>query len=127
MYLDPPYAPSDKKSFVTYNKGGFNEADHKALFAVCHTLRTNGVSFLLSNSDVDMVTKEFPEADYETQVLSCRRAIHSTDPSQRANEVLIRPLTSSAPSAPSGPLGVMTPEATAQTPRPLEESLAQGQ
>jgi hypothetical protein len=57
-----------------------------------------------------MVTKEFPEADYETQILSCRRAIHSTDPSQRANEVLIRPLTS-----PSG-----------KTPQ-KEESLAQGQ
>jgi len=119
VYLDPPYAPSDTKSFVTYNKSGFNEADHKALFTVCHTLRTNGVSFLLSNSDVDMVTKEFPEADYETQVLSCRRAIHSTDPSQRANEVLIRPLTS-----PSGPLRL---EATVQTPHPQAESLAQGQ
>jgi len=65
-----------------------------------------------------MVTKEFPEADYETHVLSCRRAIHSTDPSQRANEVLIRPLTS------SGPLLL---EATAQTLHPQEESLAQGQ
>jgi len=120
VYLDPPYAPSDKKSFVAYNKGGFNEADHKALFAACHTLRTNDVSFLLSNSDVDMVTKEFPEADYETHVLSCRRAIHSTDPSQRANEVLIRPLTSPS----SGALG---PEATSQTPHPPEEALAQGQ
>jgi site-specific DNA-adenine methylase len=101
---------------------GFKVADHKALFAACHTLRTNGVSFLLSNSDVDMVTKEFPEADYETHVLSCRRAIHSTDPSQRANEVLIRPLTSAS----SGPLRL---EATAQTPHPplKEESLAQGQ
>jgi DNA adenine methylase len=116
VYLDPPYAPADTKSFVSYNKSGFKEADHKALFEACHTLRTNGVSFLLSNSDVDMVTKEFPEADYDTQVLSCRRAIHSTDPSQRANELLIRPLTSSAAPAPApAPLN------------PPEEALAQGQ
>ena len=125
VYLDPPYAPSDAKSFVSYNKSGFKAVDHKALFTICHTLRTNGVSFLLSNSDVDMVTKEFPEADYETQVLSCRRAIHSTDPSQRANEVLIRPLTS--PFGPLGPFGPLRLEATAQTPHPPEESLAQGQ
>jgi DNA adenine methylase len=92
VYLDPPYAPSEKNSFVSYNASGFKEKDHKDLFQLCHRLRTNSIKFLLSNSDVDMVTKEFPEADYETQILSCKRSINSKDPSQRANEVLIRPL-----------------------------------
>jgi DNA adenine methylase len=91
VYLDPPYAPSDKTSFVSYNASGFKEKDHKDLFQLCHGFRRNSIRFLLSNSDVDMVGQEFPEVDYETEVLSCKRSINSKDPSQRANEVLIRP------------------------------------
>jgi DNA adenine methylase len=84
VYMDPPYAPKDSTSFVTYTATGFNE--HKLLFQMCDALPTK---FLLSNSDVTLVKESFPSPKYATRIISCRRAINSKDPDSRANEVLI--------------------------------------
>ena len=90
MYLDPPYAPADAKSFVGYTADGFNEEDHKQLFALCDEKIKLGVRMLMSNADVSLVKDAFKAPRYETKIISCRRAINSKDPGKRANEVLIR-------------------------------------
>ena len=84
IYLDPPYAPETDTSFVSYNVGGFNLADHKDLFM---QIKEKNMKFVLSNSDVPIVRGSFPDPIYETKVVSCKR---SKDPSAKTNEVLIR-------------------------------------
>ena len=83
VYLDPPYAPINTKSFVGYTSDGFDK--HSQLFEVCKNMKAK---FLMSNADVPLVNEAFE--GYETKSVSCRRAINSKNPESRANEVLIR-------------------------------------
>ncbi len=89
VYLDPPYAPETDTSFVSYTSEGFAEKDHAALFALCHEMNKKGVAWAMSNAHVTHVMEAFPAPVYVTRVISCRRAIHSTNPGSKANEVLI--------------------------------------
>lgn len=86
VYMDPPYAPENATSFVSYTAHGFKKEDHETLFQLCRTLPCK---FLMSNSDVELVRNSFPEELYNVKTVSCRRAIHSTNPESRTNEVLI--------------------------------------
>lgn len=90
VYLDPPYAPECETSFVKYSADGFGADCHKELFDWC---RKQGASFVMSNADVEFVKKEFRLPGVEIRVLSCRRAIHSTKPGSRTNEVIISFMT----------------------------------
>ena len=90
VYVDPPYAPENANSFVGYTATGFALSDHEALFAACKQLATKGATFVMSNAAVPLVTDAFPGPEYETQVISCRRAINSKNPAARTNEVIIR-------------------------------------
>lgn len=89
IYLDPPYAPNNTTSFVSYTADGFGLNNHNALFELCGTFKEKNVKFLMSNADVKLLHDAFPEPAYTTKVISCRRAIHSKKPGLRANEVLI--------------------------------------
>lgn len=91
VYMDPPYAPENETSFVSYTAHGFSREDHDLLFTTSHGLVKKGAKFLMSNADVPLVRDAFPLPAYETRVLSCRRAIHSKNPKARSNEVLITP------------------------------------
>ena len=89
VYLDPPYAPNSDTSFVSYTSDGFSIDNHKALFAACEQMRLKSIKFLMSNADVSLVKEAFPSPIYTTQIVSCRRAIHSKEPGSKVNEVLI--------------------------------------
>jgi len=89
VYMDPPYAPEDAKSFVGYTADGFDEEKHKELFSCCATLTTKNVKFLMSNASVKLVTDAFPAPAYTTRIINCRRSINSTNPEARTNELLI--------------------------------------
>lgn len=90
VYLDPPYAPENDKSFVGYTADGFALKDHESLFKGIGDLHTKGAKILMSNAEVKLVKDNFPEPVYKTKIVSCRRAINSKDPGAKTNEVLIR-------------------------------------
>jgi len=90
VYLDPPYAPENTTSFVSYTSSGFNLDNHRMLFELCGELKAKNVQMLMSNAEVELVTNAFPSPLYSTKIVNCRRAIHSKEPGARTNEVLIR-------------------------------------
>lgn len=89
VYLDPPYAPETKTSFVSYTADGFGLDNHKALFALCSELHSRNVKLVMSNADVQLVRDAFPPSTYMVKVIECRRAINSKKPEAKTNEVLI--------------------------------------
>jgi len=89
IYLDPPYAPENSKSFVGYTTDGFDIDQHKMLFAKTKELKAKNVKMVMSNAAVDLVKDNFPAPDYLTKVISCKRHINSKKPDAKANEVLI--------------------------------------
>jgi DNA adenine methylase len=90
VYLDPPYAPETTTSFVGYTADGFNGELHNKLFKMCDGM-TNipNVTFIMSNSDVQVVRTSFPNNKYNIEVVNCRRAINSKKPQSTTNEVII--------------------------------------
>jgi DNA adenine methylase len=89
VYLDPPYAPENDTSFVSYTTDGFTLNNHNLLFKLCADMKEKNVKMLMSNAEVKLVKDTFPSPLYITKIISCRRAIHSKEPDTRTNEVLI--------------------------------------
>jgi DNA adenine methylase len=88
IYLDPPYAPENDKSFVGYTKDGFDIEQHKKLFTF-----TNDISeynkIMMSNANVPLIKEHLSVNDFNYEVVSCRRAINSKDPGAKTEEVII--------------------------------------
>jgi len=87
VYLDPPYAPENNKSFVGYTSEGFNLETHKKLFNEILKFNTREIKFLMSNSKVELVLNYFK--DYKTEDIVVRRAINSKKPDSKTTEVFI--------------------------------------
>lgn len=90
VYIDPPYYPEKKTSFVNYNDCGFSQEKHDALFTLLKNWTNVPTKWLLSNADVDHVKTAFScEDKYTIKNVYCKRAIHSKKPNTMAGEVLI--------------------------------------
>ena len=85
VYLDPPYAPENSKSFVGYVADGFNLESHKLLFN--EIKKMGDIKFVMSNAKVDLVTDNFKE--YNCEDIIARRAINSKKPGSTTTEVII--------------------------------------
>lgn len=85
VYLDPPYAPETSNSFVGYLADGFDLEKHNLLFSEVKKL--DGVKFVMSNANVDLVTEAF--RDFTVEEILARRAINSKKPESKTMEVLI--------------------------------------
>jgi len=87
VYLDPPYVPETKTSFVKYIKNGFGLEKHKELFSAIKQLQEKGVKFCMSNSKVSLVLENFQDCNC-IDIVS-RRAINSKKPGSTTTEVII--------------------------------------
>lgn len=85
VYLDPPYAPENDKSFVGYVADGFNLENHVTLFNEIKKLKD--VKFVMSNAKVELVMTHF--AAYKSEDIEARRAINSKKPGSKTTEVII--------------------------------------
>ena len=85
VYLDPPYAPENSKSFVGYVADGFTLETHQKLFS--EIKKVKNTKFIMSNAKVELVTNNFK--DYHCDEVSARRAINSKKPGSKTTEVII--------------------------------------
>jgi DNA adenine methylase len=90
LYLDPPYAPEKKTSFVGYTENGFTIENHTKLFHFIHILTENNIKCILSNSDVELVRENFIKEKYSIESLLCKRKINSKKPNSKSKEVIIQ-------------------------------------
>lgn len=88
VYLDPPYAAENEKSFVGYTKEGFNIDMHNKLFEMIVNLH-NEIKFTMSNSNVKVVLDFFDNDKYIIKKLEAKRSINSKNPSSKTTEVII--------------------------------------
>jgi len=87
VYLDPPYVPEKIDSFVGYTLEGFNLEKHKILFKLTKDLVETNTKFVMSNSNVELVTNSFE--DFNIEEIICRRSINSKKPESKTTEVII--------------------------------------
>jgi DNA adenine methylase len=87
VYLDPPYAPETKTSFVKYTSNGFDLECHKRLFEEINKIKNNNIKFTMSNSKVNLVIEHFNDSIIEDVI--ARRAINSKNPESNTTEVII--------------------------------------
>jgi DNA adenine methylase len=87
VYLDPPYAPLNSKSFVGYTADGFDLATHHNLFKHIIEMEGRGVDFLMSNAKVGIIDEYF--SSYIIDDIIARRAINSKNPASITTEVLV--------------------------------------
>lgn len=85
VYLDPPYAQENSKSFVGYSADGFNIIRNTFLFNEIKKLKN--IKFVMSNAKVDIVTNSFK--DYNCREIVARRTINSKNPGSTTKEVII--------------------------------------
>lgn len=89
VYLDPPYAPETATSFVGYTENGFGIEQHSLLFTLLHDLTSKRICFMMSNADVKLVRNNFPDGDYVTKSMLCKRSINSKKPAAKTNELIV--------------------------------------
>jgi DNA adenine methylase len=89
VYLDPPYAPENKKSFVGYVSDGFNLEKHNKLFSEIERLDKEGIKILMSNAKVELVEEIFKSGRFKCEDIIARRSINSKNPGSKTLEVLI--------------------------------------
>ncbi len=89
IYLDPPYDPVNKTSFISYTKKGFDENDQLNLSLLFKKLADRNCKVLMSNSDTFFIRQLF--RDFHMVSVPTRRQINSVS-SKRTNhkEIIIK-------------------------------------
>jgi len=87
VYMDPPYAPENDKSFVGYVADGFTYEMHEKLFESILKLDEINVKFVMSNSNVTLVKEFF--SNFTNEPVKARRAINAKNPESTTTELII--------------------------------------
>jgi DNA adenine methylase len=92
IYLDPPYVPEKETSFVGYTINGFNKENHENLFELIHKLtnKSENIKIMMSNSDTELVYKNFKTEKYKIKTILCKRTINCKNPESKVSEVIIK-------------------------------------
>jgi len=90
IYFDPPYYPFKKgKSFTTYTKDKFLEAEQELLADIFKKLDGKGCLIMLSNSDTDFIRNLY--SSYNITTVKAKRLINSVASGRgEINEIVVR-------------------------------------
>jgi DNA adenine methylase len=95
VYVDPPYYPVKKDSFVKYQGVGFTIADQDRLATAAWEAASRGVKVLLSNADIPPVRELY--SDFFLEEIAVGRPINSdTGKRGRVPELIISSYVESA-------------------------------
>ncbi len=88
-YLDPPYLPINKTSFVKYDNSGFNYDKHITLLKFINDANND---LLFSNSDSDIIKLHLTSTkkQFIYKKILCKRNINSKNPNSKVYELLIK-------------------------------------
>jgi DNA adenine methylase len=84
VYLDPPYAKENSKSFVGYVSDGFDEKKQQSLFDDIKKLKSR---FVMSNANTQLIADNFSK--YNRKKIVAKRAINSRNPGSKTYEVIM--------------------------------------
>lgn len=87
VFLDSPYAPLNQTSFTKYTPGDFLLEDHERLAGLCRRLDEDGVSFVATNHDTELVRRLYD--GFSIVDVSVRRSVNRDAKSRRGTEVII--------------------------------------
>ena len=97
VFLDPPYVPiSEYADFKRYTKEQFYEKDQRELAELVDTLRLNGVSMILTNSNAQLVKELYGK--YPIKVIQTKRYISSKVDTRNGEDVIVSITPFSVPS-----------------------------
>lgn len=88
IYMDPPYAPENDKSFVKYTGDGFGIDKHQELFKKCNELHKLKIKWMMSNADVELVRTSL--IGFNIESIDCKRSINSKNPGAKTKEVIVK-------------------------------------
>lgn len=87
VFLDSPYAPINQTSFTKYTPGDFRLEDHERLAELCRKLDADGVSFVATNHDTDLIRDLYDV--FSIVDVSVRRSVNRDAKSRSGREVII--------------------------------------
>ena len=87
MFLDPPYFPTNRDSFVRYDMSPFGIEEQHELKKVCDQLTQKGIRFIETNSDCDEIRELY--SDYRLIEIDVRRSINAKVDGRRGKELII--------------------------------------
>jgi DNA adenine methylase len=91
VFLDPPYAPlSTTSDFTSYTAEGFSLDDQVKLGDFCKELDSNGVKFMLANSNCELIRDLY--SNYTQYTFSLNRTLNSKKELRKQttdNEILV--------------------------------------
>ena len=87
VFLDPPYYPTGKDSFLRYDSSLFDITSQEELKRVCDRLNERGIRFIQTNSCCDEIKEMY--AEYSIIEADVRRSINAKVEGRKGKEVII--------------------------------------
>ena len=87
VFLDPPYYPTNKDSFLRYDMSPFGIQEQKVLKEKCDELNDKGVRFIETNSDCEEIRELY--SNYRLIEVDVRRCINAKVNGRRGKELII--------------------------------------
>ena len=87
VFLDPPYYPTNKNSFLRYDIRYFGVKAQEELRDICDSLTERGIRFVETNSDCDEIRELY--SGYNQLEVDVRRCINARSDGRRGKELII--------------------------------------
>lgn len=87
VFLDPPYYPTNRDSFIRYDSSQFGIKAQEELKETCDRLNSRGIRFIQTNSNCAEIRELYK--DYKQIEVDVRRSINAHADGRRGTELII--------------------------------------